>query len=458
MCLLLGYGAAAVNPYLAFETIEDLIAEGSTEIHDPQKAITNYIKACGKGVLKVMSKMGISTVASYTGAQIFEAIGLSQTGRRRVLHRNGEPARWCQPRSDRRRGAAAAIADAYPTNPAERALPHARRRRRVPVATRRRAPPLQSGDGLQAATRQPDQAVRRLQGVHEPGRRPGPGPGHLARLVPLRHRCAAVDLDRRGRAGQRDREAVQHRRHVVRLDLGRGPRDLGGRDEPARGAIEHRRGRRGPRTLRAAAERRLEAKRDQTGRVGAVRGHERVPRQRRRPADQDGPGREARRGRPATGAQGVPVDRQDPAFDTGCRAHQPAAAPRHLLDRGSGPADPRPEERQPVRPGAREAGGRGRRGHGGGGCVEGARRRRAHLGSRRWHRRLAAHVAQARRRAVGARSGRDAADAAVERPARPHRRSGRRADEDRSRRRDRCVARRRGVRVRHGAARRVRAA
>jgi glutamate synthase (NADPH/NADH) large chain len=78
MCLLLGYGAAAINPYLAFETLEDLIAEGATVMNDAQKAIKQYIKACGKGVLKVMSKMGISTVASYTGAQIFEAIGLSQ--------------------------------------------------------------------------------------------------------------------------------------------------------------------------------------------------------------------------------------------------------------------------------------------------------------------------------------------------------------------------------------------
>jgi glutamate synthase (NADPH/NADH) large chain len=77
MCLLLGYGAGAINPYLAFETIEDLIAEDLTDMADPVMAITNYIKACGKGVLKVMSKMGISTVASYTGAQIFEAIGLS---------------------------------------------------------------------------------------------------------------------------------------------------------------------------------------------------------------------------------------------------------------------------------------------------------------------------------------------------------------------------------------------
>ena len=77
MALLLGYGAAAINPYLAFESIEDLIAQDMTEITDPVKAVKNYIKACGKGVLKVMSKMGISTVASYTGAQIFEAIGLS---------------------------------------------------------------------------------------------------------------------------------------------------------------------------------------------------------------------------------------------------------------------------------------------------------------------------------------------------------------------------------------------
>ena len=80
MALLVGYGAGAINPYLAFESIEDLIAE---EMHglgvmDPDKAVKNYIKACGKGVLKVMSKMGVSTVASYTGAQIFEAIGLGK--------------------------------------------------------------------------------------------------------------------------------------------------------------------------------------------------------------------------------------------------------------------------------------------------------------------------------------------------------------------------------------------
>jgi glutamate synthase (NADPH/NADH) large chain len=78
IALLVGYGAGAVNPYLAFETIEDLIAAGAMPGVEPVEAVRKYIKAAGKGVLKVMSKMGISTIASYTGAQVFEALGLSQ--------------------------------------------------------------------------------------------------------------------------------------------------------------------------------------------------------------------------------------------------------------------------------------------------------------------------------------------------------------------------------------------
>jgi glutamate synthase (NADPH/NADH) large chain len=78
MALLVGYGAGAINPYLAFESIEDMVREDLNGLGgmDPHKAVKQYIKAAGKGVLKVMSKMGVSTVASYTGAQIFEAIGL----------------------------------------------------------------------------------------------------------------------------------------------------------------------------------------------------------------------------------------------------------------------------------------------------------------------------------------------------------------------------------------------
>ncbi len=78
MALLIGYGAGAINPYLAFESIEDMVRENLHGLGgvDPHLAVKKYIKAAGKGVLKVMSKMGVSTVASYTGAQIFEAIGL----------------------------------------------------------------------------------------------------------------------------------------------------------------------------------------------------------------------------------------------------------------------------------------------------------------------------------------------------------------------------------------------
>ena len=78
MALLIGYGAGAVNPYLAFETIDHLVNDGFITGIGAGKARRNYIKACTKGVLKVMSKMGISTVASYCGAQVFEAIGLAQ--------------------------------------------------------------------------------------------------------------------------------------------------------------------------------------------------------------------------------------------------------------------------------------------------------------------------------------------------------------------------------------------
>jgi glutamate synthase (NADPH/NADH) large chain len=77
VALLIGYGAAAVNPYLAFESAEDLARREWLVDLTPEQALYNVRKALGKGVLKVMSKMGVSTIASYTGAQIFEALGLS---------------------------------------------------------------------------------------------------------------------------------------------------------------------------------------------------------------------------------------------------------------------------------------------------------------------------------------------------------------------------------------------
>lgn len=75
--VLIGYGAAAVNPYLAFESVEDLISTGALTSIEAEKAVRNVGKALGKGIQKIMSKMGISTVSSYCGAQVFEAVGLS---------------------------------------------------------------------------------------------------------------------------------------------------------------------------------------------------------------------------------------------------------------------------------------------------------------------------------------------------------------------------------------------
>src|SRR5258705_3449070 len=76
--LLLGYGAGAVNPYLAFETLDDVISQRLLVGVTHERAVANYIHALNKGILKVMSKMGISTLQSYCGAQVFEAVGLER--------------------------------------------------------------------------------------------------------------------------------------------------------------------------------------------------------------------------------------------------------------------------------------------------------------------------------------------------------------------------------------------
>ena len=77
VALLIAYGAACVNPYLAFESVEDLARNGYLKV-DADTAVKNLTKALSTGVLKIMSKMGVSTIMSYRGAQLFEAVGLSQ--------------------------------------------------------------------------------------------------------------------------------------------------------------------------------------------------------------------------------------------------------------------------------------------------------------------------------------------------------------------------------------------
>ena len=347
VALLIGFGAAAVNPYLAMETVEDLVRSGEIEGVESEQAVRNLIKALGKGVLKVMSKMGISTVASYRGAQVFEAIGLSQelvdryfTGTVSQLGGVGLDVIA--------RETAERHARAYPPDGVHQA------HRVLEVGgeyqwRREGEPHLFDPDTvfrLQHSTRQRRYDIFKQY--------TGRIDDQTSRLMTLRglmalqaHGCdrPAARAARGGRAGQRDRQALQHRRDELRLDLEGGARDARDRDEPPRRPLQHRRGRRG----RRPPARPRAALRGQAGRLRPLRRDEPLPHPLRRHPDQDGPGRQARRGRPAARAQGLPVGGQDAALDAGGRPDLAAAAPRHLLDRGPRPAHPRPQERQPRR-------------------------------------------------------------------------------------------------------------
>ena len=450
VALLIGYGAAAVNPYLAMESVEDLAREGYYVKIEPEQAVKNLIKALGKGVLKVMSKMGVSTVASYTGAQIFEAVGLSQavvdkyfTGTTSKL--GGVELDVIAEEVARRH------ATAYPRGgiaPSHRELeiggeyqwrregePHLF----DPETVFRLQHSTRTGryDIFKQYTGRVDEQSQRLmtlrglfrfKGADVTGRDP----------IPIEEVEPVSEIVKRFSTGAMSYGSISQEAHeTLAIAMNR----LGAKSNTGEGGEDAER--------LYDPERRSSIKQVASGRFGVTVG---VPHQLRRHPDQDGAGRQARRGRPAARPEGLPVGGQDPLLHAGRRPDQPAAAPRHLLDRGPGPADPRPQERQPAGAGAREAGRRGRRRHGRRGRLQGARRRRPDLRPRRRHRRVAADLAQARRRPLGARPGRDPADAAAQRAARPDRRADRRPAQDRPRRRRRRAARRRGVRLRHRAA------
>ena len=239
MALLKGFGAAAINPYLAFETIDDMIASGILTGVTPRQAQKNYIKAASKGIIKVMSKMGISTVASYTGAQVFEAVGLApevideyftgtvsriggvgldvladEVARRHRLSHLDRPTELAhREREDggeyqwRREG------EIHLFNPKTVfKLQHATRSKRYEVF--KEYTEAVDGQSARLAT------LRGLMRLRT-GERP------------------PVPVDEVEPAGF-DRRPVLHRGHVLRLDLGRGPRDAGHRHEPDRGAVQHR--------------------------------------------------------------------------------------------------------------------------------------------------------------------------------------------------------------------------
>ena len=147
-----------------------------------------------------MSKMGISTLQSYCGAQIFEAVGLDRAFVDRYFTRTASRIGGVGIDVDRRGGRAGGTRKAFPTRPV--GSRRSRLRRRVPVAARRRVPPVQPRDGVQAAARDAQRPVRDLQGVHAAGRRPEPAARDAARPARAEARGDA-DSARRGRAGRR---------------------------------------------------------------------------------------------------------------------------------------------------------------------------------------------------------------------------------------------------------------
>ena len=221
---------------------------------DGDEAVKNYLKAVDKGVLKVMSKMGISTLQSYRGAQIFEAIGLNREVDRpyftgtRVAHRGRRPRRASRARAQLRHD------HAYKVSPDARRRP--RVGRPVPVAAARRVPHVQPGHRSRScSTRCAPAATRCSRST------PRSSNDESRRLCTLRGLLqfkpgTPIPLDEVEPA-TRDRQALRDRRHVARLDQPRGAREPRHRDEPHRRQVEHRRGRRGPGALRARRQRRL---------------------------------------------------------------------------------------------------------------------------------------------------------------------------------------------------------
>ena len=204
MALLIGYGAGAINPYLAFESIEDLIAEGLHGLGgmDPHKAREELHQGVRQG-----RAQGDVEDGRLDGGQLHRRPDLRghrarRGARRPVLHRHGQPPRRHRPRRDRGRGRGPPR-PGPPDAPRGAGPPQARARRRVPVAPRGRAPPVQPGDRVQAAARHAGQALRHLQAVHPARRRPVGAAGHAARPVRVQGRRPPADPDRRGRVGPR---------------------------------------------------------------------------------------------------------------------------------------------------------------------------------------------------------------------------------------------------------------
>ena len=398
--LLLGYGASAVNPYLAFETVHDQSARHDRRLgRDRPRRIR---KAIAKGIVKVISKMGITTIQSYHGAQVFEAVGLNQDFIDEYFTWTADPHR--RHRHRRRVPRSRCAGQGLPARAAD--LPQAARRRREhPVPRRWRAAPLQPAIHLAAPVRRPERQLRRLQGILEAGRRPVPGPVHPARVagLPVDHRNplpvdeveTVESIVKRFKTGAMSYGSISSEAHealAIAMNRLGGKSNTGeGGEDPARfeplpngdsmkSAIKQvASGRFGVTSEYLVSAREIQIKMAQgakPGEGGQLPGHKVYPWIAK-----------VRHSTPGVGLISPPPHHDIYSIEDLARA------------------DPRPQEREPRRPHLGEARRRSGRRHDRGRRGQGPGRRDPDQRPRRRHGRLAAVVDQARGPAMGTRPG-----------------------------------------------------
>ena len=228
VALLMGYGAGAVNPYLAFESLEDMLR---------QRLLEGIIARQGGHQLHPRAEQGHSEGDVEDGdldaAELLRRADLRGDRtrvevRRSLLHPHGVADRRRGPRGCRERSPEAAHAR-VPDE--ESGSSGSRAGRRISVAARRRVPPVQPRHGLQAAARHAQRAIPRVQGIHDARQRPEPPARYAAGPAGLQA-DAAGGCPGRSRTGRVDRQALRHGGDVVRIDQPRGTRDARHRDEP----------------------------------------------------------------------------------------------------------------------------------------------------------------------------------------------------------------------------------
>ena len=340
---LLGYGAQAINPYLAHECIAELIDKKMLD-KDYHTAVHDYNAAILHGIVKIAAKMGISTLQSYQSAQIFEAIGLCKD-----------------------------VIDKYFTNTVSRVggiglteiaegvefrHSHAFDPLGLGVDTSLDSIgfyKLRAGEdkedhlynaetivALQQATQNGDyNRFKEYTAMVDNQQKPHTLRGLLEFVypedggIPIEEVEPASEIVKRFKTGAMSYGSISEEAHeCMAIAMNR----LGGKSNSGEGGGK------------AGASGHREKQRHQAGGIGAVWRHQPVPSQRQGDPDQNGPGRKAGRRRASSRHQGLPLDRSDPLFHPRRFPDFAAASSRHLLHRGPGPADLRLEKRQPPGP------------------------------------------------------------------------------------------------------------